>query len=203
MSEGTILKPDFRQSRPTFNDVQVMSRRIGLTPVALPAEPFGEFLSRLQQSHDHGGARLAAFEVGPDHTFDWFASRNRLSDEDLIDSLIIQPAIRVALHDLAIPELKVRTGLGLGDPFQLDGTFARSLHYGGAYWTAKDDGRYAKTLAVEVCEAMFGLRYGEVALVESSEAWTPWFHGVAWDLTEVVFDRRLRKLWIFAMTDTD
>jgi hypothetical protein len=40
---------------------------------------------------------------------------------------------------------------------------------------------------------MFGLRYGEIAVAESSEACTPWFLGVAWDLTEVVFDCRLRK----------
>ncbi|MGB6941718.1 MAG: hypothetical protein WBE37_04945 [Bryobacteraceae bacterium] len=203
MSESTILEPNFAQPRPTFNDVELMSRRIGLNRVTLPTEPFGEFLRSLQQSHDQGGAHLAAFDVGPDVTFDWFASRNRLSDENLIDSLIIQPAIRAALHDLAIPELKVRTGLVLGDSFQLDGRFAHSLHYGGAYWSAKDDGRYAKTLALEVCDAMFGLRYGEIAVAQSSEAWTPWFRGVAWDLTEVVFDRRLRKLWIFAMTDTD
>jgi hypothetical protein len=50
---------------------------------------------------------------------------------------------------------------------------------------------------------MVGLRYGEIAVGESSEAWTPWFLGVAWDLAEVVFDCRLRKLWIFAMTDAD
>jgi hypothetical protein len=180
-----------------------MSRRLRLNQVTLPAQPFGEFLRRLRQSHDHGGAQLAAFDVGPDDTFDWFASRNRLTDEDLIDSLIIQPAIRAALHDLAIPEFKVRTGLVLGDPFQLDGRFAHSLHHGGAYWSAKENGRAAKNLALEVCDAMFGLRYGEIALAESGVAWSPWFHGVAWDLTEVLFDRRLRKLWIFALTDTD
>ena len=107
------------------------------------------------------------------------------------------------MPDVRIPESKVDSGLTLGDPFLLDGRFAHSLHQGGAYWTPKENGRPAKTLAVAICESMFGLRYGEIALAESHNAWTPWFHGIAWDLTEVVFDRRLRRLWIFALTDTD
>jgi hypothetical protein len=180
-----------------------MCRRIGLTHVNLPEQPFGEFLRQLRQSHDHGGAHLAAFEVSPDNIFDWFAARNRLSDEDLIDSLVVHPAIRGTLPDLAIPELNVKSGLTFADPFILDSRFAHCLHAGGAYWKPKENGKDAKTLALGVCEAMFGLRYGEIALIESSEAWTPWFYGIAWDLTEVVFDRRLRRLWLFAITDTD
>ena len=180
-----------------------MCRRIGLTQVSLPEEPFGEFLRQLRQSHDHGGVHLVAFEVSADITFDWFASRNRLSDDDLVDSLLIHPTIRGSLPNLAIPESKVSSGLSLANPFDLDGRFAHSLHFGGAYWTPKENGKSAKTLAVAVCEAMFGLRFGEIALAQTSEAWTPWFHGVAWDLTAVVFDRRLRRLWIFAVTDTD
>jgi hypothetical protein len=66
-----------------------------------------------------------------------------------------------------------------------------------------DDGKAAKRLALDVCDAMFGLRYGEISMYESYESWTPWFRGIAWDLTEVVFDRRSRRLWVFAITDTD
>jgi hypothetical protein len=203
MGEQAILEPDSAQPRPTFGDVLEMTQRVGLNRVTLPEKPFSDFLRCLRESHRNGGAHIAAFDVSPDNIFDWFASRNRLSDEELIDGLIFHPAIRAALGELAIPEIKPSTGLALGDPFQLDGTFAHLLHHGGAYWNAKNDGRSAKTLALDVCDAMFGLRYGEVSLVESSEAWTPWFHGVAWDLTEVVFDRRLRRLWVFVVTDTD
>jgi hypothetical protein len=180
-----------------------MTQRIGLTPVTLPAKPFSDFLHRLRESHSNGGAHIAAFDVLPDSIFDWFASRNRLSDEELIDTLITHPAIRAALGEIAIPEIKPSTGLALADPFLLDGRFARCLHAGGAYWNAEGDGKTCKTLALDVCNAMFGLRYGEVALFESFQAWTPWFHNIAWDLTEVVFDRRLRRLWVFVVTDTD
>jgi hypothetical protein len=57
-------------------------------------------------------------------------------DEDLIDSLDIQPAIRAVSYGFAMPELKVRTDL-----VQLDGWCA---HFN----TWQDSG-------LEVCEAMF------------------------------------------------
>jgi len=77
----------------------------------------------------------------------------------------------------------------MADPFFLDGRLARVLHNGGAYSTAYGDGREAKTLALEACDAIFGLRFAEVSLLESFQAWTPWFKDNAWDLTLVVFDR--------------
>jgi hypothetical protein len=203
MSELNLLEPDSTQPRPSFSDVHFMCRRIGLTRLVLPVEPFGEFLRQLRESHNRGGAHVVAFDVSTDEVFDWFASRNRLADEGLIDSLIVHPAIRESLSDLAVPESKVETGLALADPFLLDGRFARCLHAGGAYWSPAGDGKRAKLLALSVCDAMFGLRYAEVALFESFHAWTRWFHGIAWDLTEVLFDRRFRRLWLFAVTDTD
>jgi hypothetical protein len=180
-----------------------MTQRIGLTPVTLPEKPFSDFLRYLRESHGNGGAHIAAFDVPPDTIFDWFASRNRLSDDELIDTLITHAAIRAALAEVRMPETKASTGLSLADPFLLDGRFAHCLYAGGAYGKAESDGKAPKVLALDVCDAMFGLRYGEVALFESFQAWTPWFHGIAWDLTEVVFDRRLRRLWVFVVTDTD
>jgi hypothetical protein len=127
--------------------------------MGLPEEPFAEFPRQLRQSHDHGGAHLVALEVSADPIIDWFASRNRPSDEDLIDSLLIHPTVRAALPDLAIPESKVCGGRSIADPFLLDGTFSHLLHHGGAYWTPKDSGKSAKSLAATVCDAMFGLRW--------------------------------------------
>ena len=180
-----------------------MCPRIGLTPVRLPEQPFGEFLRQLGQTHDHGGALIAAFDVSPSAIFDWFASRNRLTDEGLIDLLVAHPVIRETLGDLGIPSSNVETGLTLSNPFLLDSRFAYALHTGGAYWHSKGDGSRARKFAIDVCNAMFGLRYGEVSVYESTAAWTPWFKGIAWDRTEVVYDRRLRRLWVFALTDTD
>jgi hypothetical protein len=89
------------------------------------------------------------------------------------------------------------------DPFLLDGTFASLLYHGGAYSHASGDGQAEKELAVDVCKAVFGLRYGEIVCNMNYGVWTPWFKGIAWDMTTIVFDRGNRKLWMFVTTDTD
>jgi len=43
----------------------------------------------------------------------------------------------------------------------------------------------------------------EMCIRDSYDTWTRWFHGIAWDWTSVLFDRRFRNLWILAVTDTD
>src|SRR5512143_417276 len=83
-----ILEPDWTQPRPTFADVRAMTLRIDLNRVTLPENPFSDFLGRLRESHSNGGAYIEAFDVLPDNVFDWFASRNRLEEEELIDTLV-------------------------------------------------------------------------------------------------------------------
>jgi hypothetical protein len=199
-----LMEPNWKQARPTWVDVQEICGRIHLEPASLPALPFERFLKQVRDSHDNGGAHLVAFDVGPNLVFDWFASRNRLTDERLLDSLLVHPAIRQALPELLIPSsLKAESGLAFADQFILDCKIANVLYNGGAYGQTRGDGRSEKAFAIEVCDAMFGLRFGEISCYLSYEAWIPWFKGVAWDLTAVVFDRRTRMLWILTVTDTD
>jgi hypothetical protein len=200
MSESQCLQPDWNQPRPPLDEVQFMCKKISLSPVALRSDALDRFLERVRKSHHNGGAHFAAFVVGPDLVFDWFASRNRLSDEQLIDSLIVHPTIRDALPEIQIPRSKIETGLEMSDPSLLDGRLAYILYYGGA---AVGDGREDKDLALAVCDAIFGLRYGELSLTESFQAWTPWFKGIAWNTTVVGFDQRFRRLSVLAITDTD
>jgi hypothetical protein len=63
------------------------------------------------------------------------------------------------------------------------------LYYGGAYSEATGNGRNEKQFELEVWDAMFGLRYGEIICGANYSAWTPWFKGIAWDLTAL----RLRQ----------
>ena len=203
MLQSECLEPDWSQPRPSAAEVRLMCKRISISRAELAADALDHFLEQVRGSHRNGGAHVAVFSLGPDVIFDWYASRNRLCDDDLINYLIVHPAIREALPQIQIPVSNANTGLELGDPFLLDGRLARILYDGGAYTTEHGDGRDAKALAVDVCDAIFGLRFGEVARLESFHAWTPWFKGVAWDMTEVVLDRRLRRLSILAITDTD
>lgn len=159
-------------------------------------------LGELRARHDNGGAHIAAFDLGDDAGFEWFASRNRL--DEVLDWLVLHPVIVEALSEIAIPTIRQNTnGFKLYNPFLVDGLLASTLYYGGAYWAETGNGQREKALALAVSEAMFGTRYGEIGSAVSYDAWTPWFKGIAWDLTLAVFDRRQRRLWLLAVTDTD
>ena len=159
-----LLEPDWKQIRPTAIEVRAMCEQIQLTLASLPEYPFENFLQRLRKSHDQGGAYLAAFDVGPNSVFDWFASRNRLTDEGLLDQLLCHSSIRKAFSELLIPpSKKIESGLTLSNQFLFDGELAQALYQGGAYHKPQGDGREEKTFSLEVCDAMFGLRFGEVS----------------------------------------
>jgi hypothetical protein len=201
-----LLKPDSRQLRPTPAEIKGMVKDIVVSPIVLPVKPFTEFLSRLREDRSEGGAYLVAFEIGPDSTFDWFASRNRLSE--MLNEFVTHRVIRESLPELQIPDslpipATCNSGFLLFDQFLLQGTLASVLYNGGAYAGRRGDGRAEDQFALEVCEAMFGPRYGEILCNPNYDRWAPWFWGVAWDVTIVVFDRRTRRLWILAVTDSD
>jgi len=96
-----LLEPDWKQVRPTPAEVHEMCRQIVLEqasrtalrqiPATGPAESW------------QGRVYLVAFDVGSNLIFNWFASRNRLPGERLLDSLLVHPAIRRGLADLLIP----------------------------------------------------------------------------------------------------
>lgn len=199
-----MLKPDWNQPRPTWEDTRDMGREIQLMRTDTHARQFDEFVASLKKSHRNGGAQLAAFDVGENLVFDWFASRNRLYEIGVLDALLTRPTVREALPELRIPDsFPEGTGFDLRSSFTLDGDLAHALYHGGAYHKKEGDGRKEKELALAVCEAMFVLRFGEVSRFSAHGMWTPWFHDIAWDNSDVVFDHRLRRLWLIAITDTD
>src|ERR1700722_8025725 len=113
-----LLTPDWKQTRPTATDVAEMCARIEVVPAGLQLEVVDEFIKRGREIHRNGGAYLAAFEVKRHPVFDWFASRNRLTDEQLLDSLLGHPCIRRALPELfMLSPLRVKSGLTMYDRF--------------------------------------------------------------------------------------
>lgn len=199
-----LLEPDWSQPKPSPDEARMTCQRIQLSPVKLPQQPFDAFLESLTASHRNGGVQVAAFHLGANRVFDWFASRNRLTEFGLLDALLAQPTIREAVPELRIPDpLKEAAGFNFSIPFTLDGNLANSLYRGGAYHRVNGDGAKEKELAGSVCDAMFGRRFGEVNRFTSHEPWTSWFGGIAWDSSDIVFDRRLRRLWLIAITDSD
>lgn len=97
------LTPDWQQPRPSPEDVEDMWKSIDLVRASLPSEPFGSFIEQVRKSHDNGGVYLAAFDVGPDRVFDWYASRNRLYDDGGLEGFVTHCVVREALPELRIP----------------------------------------------------------------------------------------------------
>jgi hypothetical protein len=212
----TVLEPLWEQPKPSFNDAQDMCKRVDLTFVEKPLVATAKALEFLRESHSNGGALFAAFHFGDSAHFDWFASRNRLAEFDILPSLLRREEVRLRLSELQIPvetafNASSRTcstatadGFKMESSFLFDGHLAQSLYAGGAYGAKSGPGaKEAKQLALAVCDELFERRFSEVSAFNNYDAWTPWFHGIAWDWTAVLFDRRERVLSILAITDTD
>ena len=89
--------------------------------------------------------------------------------------------------------------------FFFDAELARKLHAGGCYIRPGGDGRAERERSLAFCEALFGLRFAEVAFYSTHSPWTPWFCNIGEDLdwTAILFDRRSRTLSVLVTTDTD
>lgn len=197
-------------------DAQRASDTVPLEPFQPSSDAIEQVLNRLRATHTNGGAFLTSLHVGSDETFDWFASRNRLLEHDILPRMLVRKEVKDSLPEILIPDTfstrNPTTTCSFGEsgsfsfdnPFLLDGQLAQHLFAGGAYGPeSKITGRAAMQLAATFSEAVFGRRYEDVTLFTSYEAWTPWFGGIAWDWTSVLFDKRERDLWILAVTDED
>jgi hypothetical protein len=187
---------------PTPQEVRVALTSTEIRAVEISSPILLEFLARLRKNHSNGEAHLLCFEIGPNAVYDFYTSRNRWSFDAHTDILLEHPAI---LSQLSIIRAvtPITSGLVREDNFKLDGYFASLLYNGGAYWHTQGDGREEKEFAIKVCDQIFGLRYGEISCDTSGAGWTPWFFEIAWDFTIVIFDNRCRRMWLFAITDTD
>jgi hypothetical protein len=210
------LQPNWNQQKPSPQDALLVGSQVSLQPFQLESEAIGRVLERLRVNHSNGGAFIASVRVGSNEVFDWFASRNRLLEYDILPLLLRRDEIRSLLPSVAIPETLASNcegqarsvassgGFSFDNPFLLDGQLAQRLFAGGAYPPeSKMSGRAAMQLAAEFCEAVFGRRYEDVCLFSSYEPWTPWFRGIAWDWTSILFDKGERSLWILVVTDED
>jgi hypothetical protein len=210
-----LLNPDWNQEKPTFDQSQAMCQQVPLEVRSLSDPRVDAVLDRIRETHANGGAFFASLHVGSSRDFDWFASRNRLLEFGILRQLLGRGEVRSGL-----PALEIQTSLSddsasetcsLGDDsgfqmtssFLFDGELAQVLYDGGAYTRCSGDGRTEKESSLAFCDAVFGLRFSEVSHFSNHSAWTPWFEGIAWDWTAVLFDRRSRALSVLAVTDTD
>jgi len=212
----TLLSPVWEQPKPSANDAQIMCMQVALAFDDVRPDSVTKVLEYLRESHSNGGSLFASFSVGESQIFDWFASRNRLAEFDILPSLLRRGEIRVRLPELQIPfeptssahlqtcSIATTEGFKMESPFLFDGHLASALYNGGAYGTKSGpDAKHAKQLALAVCDDLFEQRFSEISVFNNYDAWTPWFHGIAWDWTAVLFDTRKRTFSLLAVTDTD
>jgi hypothetical protein len=210
-----LLDPDWNQEKPTFVQARTMCQQVPLDIRPLSDPRVDTVLNRIRESHANGGALFASFNVGASKPLDWFASRNRLLEFGILRQLLGRIEVRGGLPALEIqtflPDDSAIESCSLGDDgdfqmtssFLFDGQLAQVLYGGGAYTRSIGDGRTEKESSLAFCDAVFDLRFSEVSHFSSHSGWTPWFAGIAWDWTAILFDRRIRALSILAVTDTD
>lgn len=215
-----LLAPKWEQPKPPPKDALAMCGHVELASVDIHSGALVQVLESLRRSHSNGGAHFSAFRVGESEIFDWFASRNRLAEYDIVSSLLGRSEVQMALPELRIPpanseihaqhcSIVTVNGFEMESSFLFDGRLARTLYCGGAYGpdrlaeTPNLGAKEAKQLALRLCDELFEQRFSEVDLFNNYSAWTPWFHGIAWDWTALLFDRRKRMFSILAITDTD
>jgi hypothetical protein len=80
------------------------------------------------------------------------------------------------------------------DRFQRVGYLAQNEH------TSRFD--KAKNLAARFCDALFDDRFLEVEVFRSWKPWSKWFHGIAWDCTFLIIDKRFGIVTILCETDS-
>ena len=181
-----------------------MKQRQHFTNVPLTDPVINRLLAELKEIYVNGGAFLTSFAIQGFESCHWFISRTSSGDKAVFDQFLMSSEVKDAL-----PELRIETPLITRPEFtqvsalKLDGEFATLLVRGGAYRRFAGTPRQAKELAQAFCDTVLGDRYNEVWAYNSDNAWSDWFHGVAWDATWIIVDVGLSRIWLLCVTDTD
>ncbi len=161
------------------------------------------FINTFNKEFDNGGTIIHCFQVTNHQVFRELPWKEE-KYETYFNKLLSSPDIRNNITELNINDpLETEIGLKEMNSLILDGDFAITLMWGGAYSESDRDASEAKKLGQMMCDYMFQDRYSEVKVFHSAQAWTDWFHGIAWDSTWLIFDETELKLWLICMTDED
>lgn len=198
-----MLQPNWEAERPSIQQIQRMWNQIQFRAEPFDPAPFAPVLDEIRRSHTFGGVILLRFGISEHPVFDWFASRNRLDEMEFFPKFLGSEVVRGAARDLQIPDSLGELAFEWASPFSFDGHIAQVLFLGGAYEKLKGTAGEAKRLALEFASAFFEERFDEVLLFRSFQAWTPWFHTIAWDTSWVIVDKRWRRVWLLCRTDED
>lgn len=192
-------------SAPSKSDLIKMWRSTSIDVLSVNPPPgLQPFLTAWGGLLVNGGVIYVRFSIPNNPILGWYVSRNRIDECGLLDR-IIQTAIDTPglpeFQELKNPLKKVL----IVEPLMLDGVLAHKLVWGGAYQSFRGRESKAKDLGIAASESLISNRYSwdDVFMYESYDAWSTWFHGIAWDWTLFVVDKHAQELTLLAGTDTD
>lgn len=199
---------DWDMARPSLDELIESWSHLRWESRELESPALDRYLDGLASTRRNGGYLIGQWRaVEYSEVTQWFASRNRLDEYELIRTLFASPAFREQLPQLAVPSDLARVPGGLTEqwagPLTLDGEWAALLVSGGAYKAFEGSAREAKDLAGAATDALIGDRFEDFRVDASDQAWTPWFANVAWDVTYVLTDKRNAQMTVLCTTDND
>jgi|GEM_PF-667593 hypothetical protein len=204
---NNFLEINWEQERPDAIATDAFWSELKITQLLIDTPAIHNTLAEFRRIFTNGGAEFACFELPDDAVLHWFASRNRLEEMDFFRRILVTPVVRGSALQLKIPEtITVDLELKTVFSFTLGGQIAAILRYGGAYTGggSKSSDRELKNIGDGFCESLFDDRYSEILVQSSGEDWSPWFHEIGiWNSTWFGIDKRLRRFWLLAVTDTD
>ena len=99
-----LFVPDWNQPKPTCEEAWAACQTVELEEISVSSTAITSVIDQVRKSHSNGGALLGTFYVAPNKVFDWFASRSRLLEFDILDVFLSRPDVRRSLPTLEIPD---------------------------------------------------------------------------------------------------
>lgn len=171
-----------------------------LRPIIFEDKAIKETLQIFAEERVNGGALIYCFEM-PDNPVFWRPSEDL---REFFSKLLLSEEARKAMPELKISDyFTCEPDFELGRPFLFEGEISESLYYGGAYKKFQGTPAQAIDIARRFCKAIYADRILDIAIYRTYSHWTKWFYDVAWDVTWMLFDKNLNRLWVICLTDTD
>lgn len=170
---------------------------------SLPDSRIVDTVNALQGVHLNGGAIFSSFSARNHSFFDCLVPRTGGISAEALARFLESDIVAKALPMLGEVVADDKLIFDWGSPLTLDGEIAIRLLQGGAYARFLDSANEAKRLGQQFCDAIFDQRYRETLVYRSTQSWSEWFKGLAWDVTWLIIDREVRRISLLCVTDTD
>ena len=197
------LKVNYTSEVPTDQEIVQMWKHITITELNDWSKSAEELSAKFSKTHINGGIQLHKYLISDHYCFQWFASRNRLSEIFFIKRFFNRPELANCRADLEIendqPNCEEKEWSS--DIFDLSGIISRLLYHGGAYGKLKVQDAWKTALSFVNDE--FDNRFNEVNRFTFHSEDSAWFFYTAWDYSMLFFDKRTNEVIIIDITDTD